>query len=111
MKLSDIKGERTLDVIADLIGPVCNIAMDDEAASLFKPRKPKKGQTPTQAFIERVREGAPKLLRDHRDDLVAILATIKGAEPAEYAGSMTLSGVVADVIELLSDEEFLVFLS
>ena len=28
MKLSDIKGERTLDVIADIIDPIANIAED-----------------------------------------------------------------------------------
>ena len=36
MKLSDIKGERTLDVIAEIIEPIANIAADQTAAALFQ---------------------------------------------------------------------------
>ena len=36
MKLSDIKGERTLDVIAEIIDPVANIAEDKAASDLFQ---------------------------------------------------------------------------
>ena len=39
MKLSDIKGERTLDVIAELIDPISNIASDKVAADLFVRRQ------------------------------------------------------------------------
>lgn len=45
MKLSDIKGERTLEVIADIINPIANIAEDETAserkcfADLLKPTK------------------------------------------------------------------------
>lgn len=46
MKLSDVKGDRVLDVLADLIAPVTNIAVDDKAAAIFKkavvPEKEKK---------------------------------------------------------------------
>ena len=37
MKLSDIKGDRVFDVIADLIDPVASIAQDAQAAALFRP--------------------------------------------------------------------------
>ena len=111
MKLSDIKGERTLDVIADLIEPICNIAEDEQAAALFMPQELKAGENATQMFIKRVKVAAPKLLKSHREDLVMILATIKDVSVEEYTEAMTLGGVIADVVDLLSDEEFLAFLS
>ena len=39
MRLSNVKGERTFDVIAELIDPIYNIAMDPEAAAMFKREK------------------------------------------------------------------------
>lgn len=110
MRLSDIKGERVLDVIADLVDPIANIAQDKEALAFFKPEPPKKGQTASEAFAERMKKAVPVLLRTHKDDLVAILSTIKGVDRAEYVEQMTLANVVGDVFELLTDEEFLAFL-
>ena len=34
MRLSDVRGDRTLDVIADLIDPISEIASDEEAVAL-----------------------------------------------------------------------------
>ena len=36
MRLSDIKGDRVFDVIADIIDPIANIASDETASALFK---------------------------------------------------------------------------
>ena len=36
MKLSDVKGERTIEVIAEIIDPIANIAEDEEASAMFK---------------------------------------------------------------------------
>ncbi len=110
MRLSDVKGERTLDVIADLVEPIARIAEDEEAMAFFKPKKPKKGQTNAEAFAQRMRQAIPVLIRAHKEDLVEILATIKGVTPKEYVSDMTLANVVGDVFELLTDEEFLAFL-
>ena len=45
MRLSDIKGERTLDVIAEIIEPIANIAEDEAAAELFRREKPPEGMS------------------------------------------------------------------
>ena len=45
MKLSDVKGDRTLEVIADLIEPICTIAEDENAAALFKREQLPDGMT------------------------------------------------------------------
>lgn len=111
MRLSDIRGERVLDVIAEIAAPVINIASDEEALAFFKRRPPKEGQTPQEALAERMGQAAPALMKTHRDDLVAILAALDGVTAEEYVEGMTLGSVLVDVFELLTDEAFGDFLS
>lgn len=111
MRLSEIRGERVLDVIADITAPVINIASDEEAVAFFNPQPPKDGQTKTEAFAERMKVAAPALMKTHRDDLVSILATLDGVTVEEYVEGMTLGSVLVDVFELLTDEAFDDFLS
>lgn len=111
MRLSDIRGERVLDVIADIAAPVISIASDKEAMAFFERRPPKEGQTAPEALAERMSEAAPVLMRGHRDDLVVILAALDGVTVEEYAEGMTLGSVLVDVFELLTDEAFEDFLS
>ena len=54
MKLSDIKGERTLDVIAEIIEHIANIAADQTAAALFQRQRCPKGKKPKEFMLERV---------------------------------------------------------
>lgn len=111
MRLSDIKGDRAIDVIADLIEPVSNIATDDMSKGLFERRECPAGMTPEQFTLERIKKNAPKLLKSHKDDLVSILSTIGGIPKEQYVKDMTLASVMVDIIELFSDSEFLGFLS
>lgn len=111
MKLSDVKGERTLDVIADLIEPVANIASDEEASELFRREKVPEGMEPKQFMVERFRSAAPKLLKGHKQDVIKILSTIEGTDPDEYAEGLNLAKLLNDVVELLTDDEFMGFLS
>lgn len=111
MKLSDVRGERTLDVIADIIPPVARIAKDDVASAIFRPEAVPEGMEPAQFFASRVEKSAPALLKGHRDDVVAILAAIEGTSPEEYMSKMNLASLLKDVMELMTDYEFLGFLS
>lgn len=111
MRLSDIRGERVLDVIADIATPVISIASDEDALAFFKSQPPEEGQTPTEAFAERMKVAAPALMKSHRDDLVTILAALDGVTVEEYVEGMTLGSVLVDVFELLTDEAFEDFLS
>ena len=111
MKLSDIKGERVFDVIADLTEPVASIAADKDAASLFESQAVPKGVEPRDFVIARLKRSLPKLMRGHKADLVAILATLKGVSPEEYLEGMTMATLLNDVVELMNDEEFVAFLS
>lgn len=106
MKLSEIKGERTLDVIADMIEPIANIAGDKDAAKLFKKEKAPEGVNPREFAINRLKKGIPSLLKGHKHDVVTILAAIEGISPAEYAESMNLAKLMKDCVDLVTDEEF-----
>lgn len=111
MRLSDVKGARVLEVLAEIAEPVISIASDKEATAFFTGIKPKKGQTQEEAFAQRMREGAPALLKGHGDDIVRILAALDGVEPSEYEDNMTLASVLEDLLELLTDRDFTSFLS
>lgn len=106
MRLSDIKGDRTLDVIADIIDPIANIAEDEAAAELFTRKKLPEGVTPKKFLLDRARKAMPSLLKGHKADIIAILSSIEGVEPEEYRGALNLVKLIQDCTDLLTDEAF-----
>lgn len=106
MRLSDIKGERTLEVIADIIDPIANIAEDEEAAALFKREKLPEGMTAKKFLLQKARKAAPALLKGHKGDIIAILSAIEGTSPEAYAGALNLVKLIKDTVDLLTDEAF-----
>lgn len=106
MRLSDIKGERTLEVIADIIDPIANIAEDEETSALFKREKLPEGMTAKKFLLQRARKSAPALLKGHKEDIISILAAIDGTSPDEYAGTLNLVKLIKDTVDLLTDEAF-----
>lgn len=108
MKLSDIKGERVFDVIADLIDPVQHIAQDKEI-TLFKREKAPKGVAARDFAIQKLMGNVPKLLKRHKRDLSVILATIKGVPVDEYVEGLNLAQLSVDLLELMNDAEFINF--
>lgn len=107
MKLSDIKGERTLDVIADIIDPIANIAEDEEASALFRKEKLPEGMTAKSFLLQRAKKAIPALLRGHKGDIISILSTIEGTTKEEYTASLNLVKLTKDAVELVSDEAFM----
>lgn len=106
MRLSDIRGERTLEVIADVIEPIANIAADSEASALFRREKLPKGMSANEFLLQRARRAAPALLRGHKGDIIAILAAIEGVGPHDYEKSLDLVKLLRDVTDLLTDDAF-----
>lgn len=106
MKLSDIQGERVFDVIADIIDPIANIAEDDTASALFKREKLPEGMTVKQFATQRARKALPALLKCHKGDIIAILASIEGVSAESYKGALNLVKLMRDATELLNDEAF-----
>ena len=106
MRLSDIKGDRVFDVIADIIDPIANIASDETASALFKLEKLSEGMTAKAFLLERARKAVPALLKGHKSDIITVLATIEGVSSKEYRASLTLAKLMQDTAELLTDEAF-----
>lgn len=109
MKLSEIKGERVFDVIADVIDPIVSIAEDEDAAALFKPQALPEGMEPWEFFLQRVRRSLPPLMRNHKEDFVTIIASINGVSREEYAQNVTMASLLSDIIELVTDQELVSF--
>lgn len=111
MKLSDIKGERVFDVIADIINPIANIAQDKDVAGMFERKAVPEGMKAREFFAERMRKGMPALLKGHKRDVITILAAIEGVTPEQYTDTLDLAKLFTDAMELMTDDAFLDFLS
>lgn len=111
MKLSDIKGDRVLDVIADIIDPIANMVQDKDVAAMFKREAVPDGMEARDFFAKRMCKGLPVLLKSHKADIIAIMAAIEGVTPEQYAASLDFPKLFIDVMELLTDDAFLNFLS
>ena len=107
MRLSDIKGDRTLEVIAEIIAPIANIAEDEEASAMFKREKLPDGMTAKKFLMKRVRKSLPVLLKGHKEDIILILSAIDGSDPMEYSRTLNLVKLVKDCTDLLTDEVFM----
>lgn len=110
MRLSEIRGERVFDVIADIIEPACNIAQDERASKLFERNRPD-GMEPKDYALEKVKESMPSLMRDHKSDMVAILSAIEGVDADEYMRDLTIPKLISGVYVMLTDEDLLAFFS
>ncbi len=109
MRLSDIKGERAIEVIGELIDPIANIAEDKEAMSIFQRENLPKGMDAKTFAIARLKKGMPKLLKNHKRDIATILSALAGVSYDEYVENLDMKVFIKDIVELLTDEEFLTF--
>lgn len=69
-KLREIKGEKALDVLADLLDPVCDIATDEELVSEL--------QTGSKV------KGVSLMLRNHKKSVLTIFAILNDTDPNTY---------------------------
>ena len=106
MRLSDIKGDRTLEVIAEIIDPICNIVEDKEAMTMFRREKLPEGMEPKKFLMKRARKSLPALLKKHKGDIIAVLAAIEGVPAKQYQGALNLVKLFKDATDLLTDEAF-----
>lgn len=106
MKLSDIKDEACLDVLADITGPIIALAQDEDVKALFSGKGCPDGEDLYQYATEQVKKGLPKLLKSHKAELIQILAALDGKAPEEYAKELTLAKLMVDLVELLTGEDF-----
>ena len=109
MKLSNIKGERSFYVVAELIDPIANISLDADASEIFARKPLPDGMTVKEFLVQRIRASVPLLLMNHTKDLVKILTAIGGVTEEEYLESLTPDKLIVDFVELMTDEVFTAF--
>lgn len=110
MRLSDVRGDRTLDVIADLVEPVCKIASDPDVVELFKPED-LSGEEAYRTVAKQMRKALPKIIKSHKSELVEVLAIVNGEDVDAYRESLTLPRLLKEGFELITDEDLIAFLS
>lgn len=107
MKLGDIKGERAVEVIAELIEPIASIATDFPNFSVSQEDK-KDGESDRDLVVRTFKEKVPGLLKSHKNDVLAILCSINGMNPDD----LSVVDIIKGVIDLTNDSDFLsLFLS
>lgn len=89
MKLSEIKGERALEVLADLIDPIAEMVQDE-------------------GFKEVARAGdkmgvVKYLLKSHGKNVIKVLALINGENPDTYEPTLVQLPIM--VLELFEDPD------
>jgi len=90
-KLSEIRGDDALDVLAEILEPVSEIFTDNDFVD--KIRKEKKIQA------------ASIILKNHKAAILKILAILKGVDPGEYNPSLIELPML--VLGLMNDPELL----
>ncbi len=88
MKLSDIKGEEAFDVLEALIDPASRIMADQEVTKTFNSGAPKL-------------ELAKLLLREHKKEIIEILAILDRVPVEEY--EVNLLTLPKKLLEILND--------
>ena len=91
MKLSDIKGEKAIEVLADLLEPVTEIMADKEVVALVRSGQKVKGISAA--------------LKNHKKACLTILALTDGEDPATYSPSIL--SIPMKGLELLNDPELI----
>lgn len=102
MKLSDIKGEQTFEVLGRIADPVSRIVGDKAVTDVFRGRGEASGKLASLV---------PLLVNNHRSDVVQVLAAIDGCTPDEYLAKTSFASLMKDVYELFTDEAFTDFLA
>lgn len=104
-KLSEITMEQGLDIVADILVPIMNIAEDDTARDFFTKEKPREGENAIQMALRRIKSSLPALIKKHKEDLIVIMAALNTQTVDEYKQSKGFMGLVKDVVSLANDED------
>lgn len=96
MKLSAIKGEEALDVLADIIDPVTEIMNDKEIARIYQTNQPR---------IKLVKF----IIKKHKKEVIEILARLECEEPEAYMQKMNVLSLPIKLLEIMNDKELMEF--
>lgn len=94
MKLSDIKGEDALDVLADIIEPVALILADGKVQELYESGKPK------LLLVKHI-------IKNNKKQVLEIMAILERKSYDEYVKEVNLLSLPMKLLELLQDEDLI----
>lgn len=94
MKLSEVKDEAALDLLADLIEPAAAIFADEDIKAAFEAGMSK------AAVIA-------KVIKKHKPEVMQILAAVDGVPVSEY--HCNVLSLPVKMLEILNDEELVSF--
>ena len=97
MKLSEVKGEKALDMFADLIEPITEILDDKEIAKIWKSRKTKDGQTLKSVLGKAVSVA----IKNHKTAVITILAILDDVPVEEY--ECNILSLPKKLLDILND--------
>lgn len=89
-RILDARGDEALDVLADLLGPVSEIAQDEKISGMMKT-----GGGGTMMDL------AVAILRDHKSAAVEIMAIDDGKTPDEERGMLSVLTIPARLMALM----------
>lgn len=87
-KLSEIKGEEAIDVLAEIIVPITAIVNDDEVQAGFK---------------ENVAKCVSIALKKHKSEVIEILASINGKSVEETLEEIDILSLPSYIIDALNE--------
>lgn len=90
MRLSEIKGEKALDTLAEIVEPLGEILTDPEISEMHKAGLPK---------IKLVKP----ILKNHKKAVITILALLDGEDPENY--EVNLLTLPRKLMEVMDDKE------
>lgn len=88
MRLADIKGDKAFEVLADLLTPATNLCADEEFVEAIN-----------RTYIE----GMQVALKNHPDDVKAMMAILDLEDPETY--EITLAKIPKKFMELANDPD------
>jgi hypothetical protein len=92
MRLSDIKGEKALDLLVDLIDPITLIMADERIVQTYKSNKPR---------IVLIKD----LIAYHKKEVLVIFALLNGEDPETYSPSII--ALPKMLLDLINDPELM----
>ena len=92
MKLSDYKGEKALDILADLVEPAAKIMADKEVVNCVRSGMP---------AVKLVKP----ILKNHKREVIEIMAALEEEEPETYAKKVNLLTLPKQLLDILNDQE------
>lgn len=94
MKLSEYRGEKALDILADLIEPAAAIMSDKRISDLAKSGKP-------------VTTLVKPLIKGHKKEVIEIMAVLEGETTEKYKEKVNIFTLPAKLLEILNDKELM----